>query len=103
MFCDHALTYFPSVYNNYYDHVVNGVDTRDGAQALVENNIFIGADKPVFSTDNGYAVARGNDFGGASDSAPAGTFTNPPYNYTLSTLADVKSQVPTGAGANLSF
>jgi pectate lyase len=96
-------TYDLSIYNNYYDNVGDGIDTRKGAQLLVENNVFVSTKKALFSTDNGYAVARGNDFGGAINDAPAGTLTSVPYKYTLSSLDSVRSGVPSGAGANLSF
>jgi pectate lyase len=51
------------IYNNYYDNVSNGINTRDGAQVLVESNTFVGSKKPLYSTDDGFAVASGNDFG----------------------------------------
>lgn len=67
--------------------------------------ISIGTDKPLYSTDGGFAVATGNDFGGASNTAPAGTFTQAPYAYTLIPTASVRSSVTssTGAGQTLSF
>jgi pectate lyase len=34
---------------------------------LVENNVWTGTDKPLYSTDGGFAVATGNDFGGAAN------------------------------------
>lgn len=91
------------IYNNYYDNVGDGINTRKGAQLLVENNVFVSTKKALFSTDGGFAVARGNDFGGAVNDAPVGTLTSVPYKYTLSSLDSVRSGVPSGAGANLSF
>lgn len=41
------------------------INTRDGAQALIESNVFADVKKPLYSMDNGYAIARDNDFGGA--------------------------------------
>ncbi|CAE6443849.1 unnamed protein product [Rhizoctonia solani] len=61
-----------------------------------------GVKKPLYATDKGFAVARGNDFGGASNSAPAGTFSKAPYSYTLLDAGKVKSAV-SSAGATLSF
>jgi hypothetical protein len=44
------------IYNNNYNEVTDGINTRDGAQVLVEGNVFIGSFKPLYS-DSGYAVA----------------------------------------------
>jgi pectate lyase len=86
-----------------FDNNADGINTRDGAQLLVENNVWTGASKPLYSTDGGFAVARGNDFGGASNSAPAGTLTKMSYSYTLTAVASVRSAVVGSAGATLSF
>ncbi|KDN46936.1 hypothetical protein RSAG8_04013, partial [Rhizoctonia solani AG-8 WAC10335] len=80
----------------------DGINSRLGAQLLVENNVWEGVKKPLYATDNGFAVARGNDFGGASNSAPTGTFTKAPYSYTLLEAGKVKSSV-SSVGATLSF
>ena len=58
--------------------------------------------KPLYSTDAGYAVAKGNDFGGASNVALAGTINSVPYPYSLQATDSVVSAV-SGAGATLSF
>ncbi|PPQ68287.1 hypothetical protein CVT24_005103, partial [Panaeolus cyanescens] len=79
------------IYNNLFENSGDGVNTRIGAQVLVENNVFSGVGKPIFSTDTGYAVARGNDFGGKSNSAPAGTLTSVPYGYSLVAAGSVRS------------
>lgn len=91
------------IFNNYYDTVSDGINTRDGAQLLVENNVFVGSSKPLYSTDDGYAVATGNDFGGASNEALAGTLTSVPYSYTKIAASAVKAAVVGVAGATLSF
>jgi len=70
---------------------------------LVENNVFVNTKKPLFSVDGGCAVARGNDFGGAKNLASNGSLTSVPYSYSLSSLDSVRSQVPSGVGACLSF
>ena len=92
-----------SIYNNYFSGVHLGIDTRDGAEVLVENNVFSNTPNPLYSTDGGYAVARGNDFGGATNAAPDGSLTELPYIYSLTSTSSVKSAVVSGAGANLSF
>lgn len=71
---------------------------------MVENNVFVNTSSPLYSTNGGYAVARGNDFGGGSNRAKAGSYTSVPYTYSLSSIDSVKSYVPSGAGATqLSF
>ncbi|KAJ3511474.1 hypothetical protein NLJ89_g4080 [Agrocybe chaxingu] len=91
------------IFNNLFQNSNDGINTRLGAQLLVENNVFARTKKPIFSTDGGFAVARGNDLGGATNTAPNGSFTSAPYSYTLSSVAQVKSAVAAGAGQTLSF
>ncbi|KAG8718019.1 hypothetical protein FRC09_013293 [Ceratobasidium sp. 395] len=90
------------IYNNYFLNSNDGINTRLGAQLLVENNVWEGVSKPLYSTDGGFAVARGNLFGSGSNTAKAGTFSTAPYAYTLLDAGAVKSTV-TSAGATLSF
>ncbi|KAG6915671.1 hypothetical protein DXG01_010501 [Tephrocybe rancida] len=91
------------IYNNVFDNNSDGINTRDGAQLLVENNVWTGTTKPLYATDEGFAVANGNDFGGASNTAPVGTFTKAPYSYTLIATSSVRSSVVAGAGQTLTF
>ncbi|KAF5375490.1 hypothetical protein D9757_009939 [Collybiopsis confluens] len=91
------------IYNNVFDANNDGINTRDGAQLLVENNVWTGTDKPLYETDDGFAVARGNDFGGAANTAPVGTFTTAPYSYSLIPVASVRASVVASAGQTLSF
>lgn len=91
------------IYNNFYESVADGINTRQGAQLLVQNNVFTNAKKPLYSTDAGYAVEQGNDFGGASNTALKGTLTSVPYSYSLISTSSVRSTVVAGAGAKLSF
>ncbi|KAH6669545.1 putative pectate lyase A [Halenospora varia] len=91
------------IYNNYYDTVSDGINTRDGAQVLVEANTFVGSKKPLYSTDSGYAVAKGNDFGTGANEALAGTLTSVPYSYTTVAASAVKAAVVGSAGNTLSF
>ncbi|QRW06110.1 pectate lyase [Ceratobasidium sp. AG-Ba] len=90
------------LFNNYFLNSGDGINTRLGAQLLVENNVWESVKKALYSTDGGFAVARGNEFGGGSSTAPAGTFTKAPYSYTLLSASAVKSAV-SSAGATLSF
>ncbi|KAJ5964974.1 Pectin lyase fold/virulence factor [Penicillium vulpinum] len=91
------------IYNNFYLDVSDGVNTRKGAQLLVESNKFVGSKKPLYSTDKGYAVANDNDFGGASNKALAGTLKSVPYKYTLLGSSKVEAAVFGTAGQTLVF
>ncbi|CAE6419028.1 unnamed protein product [Rhizoctonia solani] len=90
------------IFNNYYYDSNDGINTRVGAQLLVENNVFSNMKKPLYSTDSGYAVATGNDFGDGENTAEAGTFTTAPYDYDLLDASEVVAAV-SSAGATLSF
>jgi hypothetical protein len=81
------------IYNNYYESVNDGINTRDGAQLLVQNNVFSDVDKPLYSTDEGYAVASGNDFGDGENTALTGTISSVPYTYSLTATSSTKAYV----------
>ncbi|EHL01531.1 Pectin lyase-like protein [Glarea lozoyensis ATCC 20868] len=91
------------MFNNYYNSVSDGINTRQGAQVLVENNVFVDSKKSVYSTDGGFAVATGNDFGSGSNTAPAGTLKTVPYSYTKLDASAVKAAVVGTAGVTLKF
>ncbi|EEA23532.1 hypothetical protein TMatcc_002411 [Talaromyces marneffei ATCC 18224] len=91
------------IYNSYFDQVNDGVNTHDGAQVLVQSNIFVNSSQPLYSTDDGYAVATDNDFGGASNKAEAGTLKSVPYSYSLLGSMNVKASIVGTAGQTLSF
>ncbi|QDS74715.1 hypothetical protein FKW77_000699 [Venturia effusa] len=92
------------VFNSYYENVSDGINTRLGAQLLVESNVWVGSSKPLYSVnDDGFAVSVDNDFGGKSNTAKAGTLTKVPYTYTKLGSAKVKAGVVGVAGATLSF
>lgn len=91
------------IYNNYYLNVADGINTRQGAQLLVESNTFIGSKKPLYSTDSGYAVANDNDFGDGENTAEAGTLKSVPYDYNLLGSAKVEAAVVGTAGQTLTF
>jgi pectate lyase len=91
------------IFNNYYANSVNGVHSRMGAQVLVENNVFRNVTTPVKTTtlsiEDGFAVERGNDFGGGTNNiTQIGTWTTPPYAYTLDATTNVVASVTAGAG-----
>ncbi|CAE6456897.1 unnamed protein product [Rhizoctonia solani] len=91
------------IYNNYFVGNNDGINTRVGAELLVENNVFENVGKPLYSTDNGFANASGNDFGGASSTAETTTWKAVGYEYTLTATGSVKGSVEANAGAKLSF
>ncbi|KAL5485615.1 hypothetical protein ACEPAI_6656 [Sanghuangporus weigelae] len=91
------------IFNSVFDDNSDGINTRDGAQLLVENSVWSGATKAIKSTDEGFAVSLNNIFNGAKETAPNGTFTGPPYDYTLIDPEDVRDAVVGVAGATLDF
>ncbi|PVH71559.1 polysaccharide lyase family 1 protein [Cadophora sp. DSE1049] len=56
-------------FNNFYNAVSDGINTRLGAQVPVESNVVVGGKKALYSTDAGYAVESRNEFGGAKNEA----------------------------------
>ncbi|KAF4565316.1 polysaccharide lyase 1 family protein [Pleurotus pulmonarius] len=95
------------LFNNVFDSNGDGINTRDGAQLLIENNVWSASKKPIYSTDEGFAVQRGNDLGGVkgtvNDTVAVGTFTSPPYSYSLVATGSVRTSVVGGVGATISF
>ncbi|KDN41220.1 hypothetical protein RSAG8_07634, partial [Rhizoctonia solani AG-8 WAC10335] len=91
------------IFNNYFVSNNDGINTRVGAELLVQNNVFESVGKPLYSTENGYANASGNDFGGASNTALTTSWSSVGYSYTLTATSSVKSYVNSNAGAKLSF
>ncbi|KAG9107087.1 hypothetical protein FRC07_008700 [Ceratobasidium sp. 392] len=91
------------IFNNYFASNGDGINTRVGAELLVQNNVFESVKKPLYSTDNGYANASGNDFGGVNSTALTTTWNAVGYSYTLKDASAVKAYVNSVAGALLSF
>lgn len=92
------------LYNNYYENVSDGINTRQGAELLVQNNVFVGSKKALYSTDGGNAVAEGNDFGDSENTAPKGSLAKAPYEVPeLLEAAAVKAAVVGTAGVTLKF
>ncbi|OCL05242.1 polysaccharide lyase family 1 protein, partial [Glonium stellatum] len=91
------------IYNSYFLSVNDGINTRDGAQVLVQSNVFEDSSDPLYSMDEGYAVSSDNDFGDGSNETLAGTLTTVPYSYSLLGSANVKAAVYGTAGATLTF
>ncbi|QSZ33223.1 hypothetical protein DSL72_002811 [Monilinia vaccinii-corymbosi] len=94
------------VYNSYFVNASTGIDTRDGAQILVQSNVFRNVSRPIaalYSDDTGYANAFDNDLGGYNNTAPIGTLnaSSVPYAYSLLGSANVVAAVVGTAGATL--
>ncbi|VDB82653.1 unnamed protein product [Peniophora sp. CBMAI 1063] len=91
------------IYNNYYDNVLDSaVDSRDGAQVLVEDNVFLNTVNPIETTlRGGYAVQRDNIFTNSTldPDMDVGTLTSESYSYTLDSASSVASIVAASAGA----
>ncbi|KAI0013289.1 pectin lyase-like protein [Xylariaceae sp. FL0662B] len=91
------------IFNNYYEKVSDGINTRLGAQLLVEGNTFVDVGKPLYAVDDdGFAVDKDNDFGSGENTAPAGD-VSVPYTYTALSASGVKAAVVGSAGATLTF
>ncbi|OLN96333.1 putative pectate lyase A 2 [Colletotrichum chlorophyti] len=96
------------IYNSYYLNANSAINTRQGAQVLVQSNVFRNVTDALITRDSdivGYAVAIDNDFGGAANTAPVGTLNanSPPYSYSLLGAANVIATVPAQAGQKLTF
>jgi pectate lyase len=95
------------VFNNVYDggeYGITAVNTRMGAQALVESSVFKNIEKAVLSVDSkeiGYAVTKDIVLNGATSDAPLGTLNIVPYSYTLLGSSKVESAVVGKAGNTL--
>ncbi|KAM0276052.1 hypothetical protein ACHAQH_007138 [Verticillium albo-atrum] len=98
------------IYNTYYDTMDTGLNSRMGAQALIQSSYFenVGT-KAIFSESSkeiGYVVAQDVVLTGKSQNqAQVGTMTasTPPYSYKLLGSANVKAAVVGEAGQTLTF
>ncbi|QRW23938.1 pectate lyase [Rhizoctonia solani] len=88
------------IYNNYFKNVLNsGVDSRDGAQTLVENVLL-----PIETALNGgFAVQRNNLLINTTMDSDLvqGTLTTVPYTYTLDEASTIAEIVAKSAGAGV--
>ncbi|KAH8672484.1 pectin lyase fold/virulence factor [Ilyonectria robusta] len=95
------------IFNNYYADVeTSGVNTRMGAEVLVESTQFENVKKAITSQDSdetGTAAVNDVDLGDSTNDAPTGSAFSVPYQYTLVGSASVKSAVDGAAGNTLSF
>lgn len=91
------------LFNNYFNNVSDGINARQGAQLLVQNNVWENSKKAIYSTNGGYAVASGNSFNGGKNTAPTGTLKSVSYKATVASVGGVKASVVANAGNKLSF
>ncbi|KAF5987592.1 pectate lyase [Fusarium bulbicola] len=98
------------IFNQYYDTMDTGLNSRMGAQALIQSSVFTNVGKKAIfsesSSEVGYVVAEDVVLGGESqNTAPKGTMSSSkiPYQFTLLGSAKVASTVPGQAGQKLSF
>lgn len=91
----------------YYDSLfTSGIDTRMGAQVLVESSVFHNTTKDIGwyeSKTTGYAVVKDVDLGTGTSTAPAGTLNSVPYSYTVLGSKAVQAAVVGKAGNTLKF
>ncbi|KAH8708371.1 pectate lyase-like protein [Phaeosphaeriaceae sp. PMI808] len=98
------------LFNNYYNEQSTGVNTRMGAQALVQSSVFENSGKKMVYSESsasiGFAVVIDTVFGGQSNNtAEKGTLTASsfPYAYALLGSANVKAAVTKEAGQTLAL
>jgi len=97
------------IYNNFYDTAVEyAINSRMGAQVLVEGNVFrnttLAVTTSLYSREDGFAVLRNNDYGGAPNNiTQVGTLTSPPYRYQLDNVAKIRYMLELLAGPTILF
>jgi pectate lyase len=95
------------VYNNYYENVtLDAIHSRENAQVLVQNNVFRNVGTALTTTGDsavdGFANASGNDYGGSTVTiTKTGSFTKPPYSFTLDATSSVISEVTAYSGVGI--
>ncbi|KAF5674557.1 pectate lyase B [Fusarium heterosporum] len=95
------------VFNNYYEDIsVTGVNSRMGAEVLVESSAFENAKKALISKDSkqtGSISVNDVNLGGSTNDAPKGSISKAdiPYKYSLVGSSKVKSAVVGVAGSTL--
>ncbi|KAF4444273.1 pectate lyase [Fusarium austroafricanum] len=98
------------IFNQYYNTMDTGLNSRMNAQALIQSSVFNNVGKKAIfsesSSEVGYVVAEDVVLGGQSqNTAPKGTLSSSkiPYQFTLLGSGKVTSTVPGQAGQKLSF
>lgn len=98
------------IYNQYYNTMDTGLNSRMGAQALIQSSYFENVGKKAIFTESskedGFVVTQDVVLTGESaNTAPVGSIkaSDIPYTYSLLGSGNVKSRVPGEAGQKLSF
>ncbi|KPM45292.1 Pectate lyase plyB [Neonectria ditissima] len=98
------------IFNQYYNTMDTGLNSRMGAQALIQSSVFENVGKKaIFSESSdeiGYVVAEDVVLGGESENtAEKGTLSTSsiPYKFTLLGSGKVASTIPGEAGQKLSL
>jgi pectate lyase len=96
------------IYNSLYTNLIDtGINTRLGAQILLESTAFVDTENPIVFRDSdttGYIVLNDVDLGGASYDVEEGTISpsDLPYTYDLVGSGNVAGAVA-DAGATLTW
>ncbi|KAG9101714.1 hypothetical protein FS749_004181 [Ceratobasidium sp. UAMH 11750] len=92
------------IFNNYFLNNNDGINVRDGAEALIQCNVFENVENPIYSTNDGYANASNNDLGGGSNTAPSTSWNNPGYPIpSCIPIAQLKAYINANSGVKLPF
>lgn len=96
------------IFNSFMENMDSAVNTRMGAEVLVESCAFSGVESAIMSKDSdtvGFATVTDVDLGEGTNTAEAGSqsISGVPYDYTLLGSANVQSSVTSTAGQTLNF
>lgn len=91
------------IYNSYFQATTDGINVRQGAEVLVESNVFDGSTKPLYTVDTGGAVEKDNVWGAGTNTVPAGKLSSVEYQYELLGSGAVIAAVVGTAGNTLTF
>ncbi|KAF3933720.1 hypothetical protein ABW19_dt0204117 [Dactylella cylindrospora] len=94
------------IYSNCYVNIpTSGINSRMGAQVLVEQNSFTNVQLAIVtdldSDEDGYAVERNNIFVSSTTRITQVGSLSPPYSYTTTSASNVCSVVGSSAGTGV--
>ncbi|KKF93479.1 putative pectate lyase A [Ceratocystis platani] len=96
------------IFNNCYEDIVtSGVNSRMGAQVLVEGNEFINVEKAIMtnldSSEAGFAIDKDNSFNNAPIDITQTCDYKPPYQYSAAPGAGICASVKASVGPTASL
>lgn len=98
------------IFNTHFKNGVDGINTRMGAQLLIESSVFEGQGRAVFSEgsmETGYATVHDVALGSSSITAPIGSMTVDslpyPYDWYIWKTESVQESLARQAGQTLEF